>query len=152
MSNPSEPHGVRGRVGAYRLNYAEIWHLSKPSWPLVGPDFEERMASFAPQEDVKVVRVNYIPDTDDDPSESEASGDRGKWRRARRVLRAHDGASFNNWYSKLAFDEYRAGVLVLSAPNEFVARYIETHLSKSLVEAARATFADMTGLRVVKPI
>jgi len=29
--------GVRGRVGAYRLNYARIYELSRPVWAQVGP-------------------------------------------------------------------------------------------------------------------
>ncbi|MCP5074941.1 MAG: hypothetical protein GY947_16830 [Rhodobacteraceae bacterium] len=141
--------GVRGRVGAYRLNYVEIWRVSKPSWALVGPDFEERMASFVPQEEVKVVRVDFSPDAEEDAVATDMAGDRGKWRRARRVLRAQDSAAFNNWYGKLVFSEYCDGVLILSAPNDFVARYVETHLSRSLVDAARATFVDLSGLRIV---
>ena len=35
--------GVRGRVAAYRLNYAQIARLSGPCWPLVGPDYDARV-------------------------------------------------------------------------------------------------------------
>lgn len=51
--------GVRGRVGAYRLNYTEIWKQSEPLWKNVGPDFAERMAEFTPRDKVTVVKVDF---------------------------------------------------------------------------------------------
>lgn len=47
--------GVRGRVGSYRLCYAEIWKQSEFLWKNVGPDYVERMKELAPRESIKVV-------------------------------------------------------------------------------------------------
>ena len=51
--------GVRGRVGAYRLNYARIYALSRPLWACVGSDFEGRMIEVSGER--TVVTVNFQP-------------------------------------------------------------------------------------------
>ena len=51
--------GVRGRVGAYRLNYPEIYRMSEPYWDHVGPDFSERMVQTNPVKETKVVAVDF---------------------------------------------------------------------------------------------
>ncbi|WP_432816563.1 hypothetical protein [Sulfitobacter sp. JB4-11] len=49
--------GVRGRVGAYRLNYRRIYEMSRPHWIMVGPDFEDRMIEVSGER--TVVRVDF---------------------------------------------------------------------------------------------
>ena len=36
--------GCRGRVATYQLGHSRIEELTRDAWPLVGPDFEARMA------------------------------------------------------------------------------------------------------------
>ena len=113
--------GVRGRVGAYRLNYDEIYRCSRPLWTAVGPDFEERMATF-------------VPDVSTSVGDS-SSGGTGKWRHVLQRLKADNLALYTNWYSTLSLEGLEAGVLCVKAPNEFVARYVETHLAGEMVRA-----------------
>jgi len=138
--------GVRGRVGAYRLNYREIINLSQPSWENVGPDFVERMLTIYPQSDVKVVNVDFAAKKIE-PDKPE-TGERGIWRSIRGDLRKSDPSIFESWYGKLVFIAYTNGTLVLRAPNRFIARYIETHLDKPLMVAARTEFEGMHTLRI----
>lgn len=138
--------GVRGRVAAYRLNYREIINLSQPSWENVGPDFVERMLTIYPQSDVKVVNVDFAAKKIE-PDKSE-TGERGIWRSVRGDLRKSDPSIFESWYGKLVFIAYTNGTLVLRAPNRFIARYIETHLDKPLMVAARTEFEGMHTLRI----
>jgi len=139
-------HGVRGRVAAYRLNYREIVNLTEPHWALVGPDFVERMSTLYPRSAVKVVKVDFgkkpldcnIPMTED----------RTGWRKVRQFLRENDESIFQNWYSKLTFKSVTDSELILTAPNNFIAQYILTHLQSSLLLAAQEVLAKVDRIRI----
>lgn len=122
--------GVRGRVGAYRLNYPKIYEVSRPVWACIGSDFESRMSDIAGTK--TVVHVNFAPKTD--PLETSAD-QTGTWGAVRRRLKAQDEAMFESWFAKLVQDHLDDETLVLRAPNSFVARYIETHFARRLSEA-----------------
>jgi len=51
--------GVRGRVGAYRLNIPEIYRSTAELWGDVGPDFAERMSGSQPERPATVVKVDF---------------------------------------------------------------------------------------------
>ncbi|MCV3274040.1 DnaA N-terminal domain-containing protein [Roseobacter sinensis] len=132
--------GVRGRVGAYRLNYGEIARLSEPCWALVGPDFEARMqARYRPVE-TKVIKLEtYL--RDDPPAEVMPRGQ--PWDRVRAELAAGHPDLFQAWFAKLAFSSCERGDLRLKAPSSFVQRYVETHHMPVLLAAAEAEFGPL---------
>lgn len=124
--------GVRGRVGAYRLNYARIYELSRPVWAQVGADFEDRMIETSGEK--TVVRVDFQAPPPRLVAVPVEPG-QGGWAAVRHALRAQDVGVYENWFAKLAVDQLTDDTLVLRAPNSFVARYIETHFARRLAEA-----------------
>lgn len=134
--------GVRGRVAAYRLNSAEVFRLSAPVWDRVGPDFAERMDSFAQRtagpapEGPKVVRLP-VPAREASPSQS------GPWGRVRARLAKTEPMLERDWYSKLQFEGMTDGILTLTAPSAFIARYVETHHRGPLWGAAEIEFGHL---------
>jgi len=139
-------HGVRGRVAAYRLNYREIVNLSEPHWTLVGPDFVERMSTLYPRSAVKVVKVDFGKK----PPESNIplTGDRSGWRKTCQILRASDESVFQNWYNKLTFKSIVDNELILTAPNNFIAQYILTHLEGLLLLAAQESLPKVDRIKI----
>jgi len=135
--------GVKGRVGAYCLNYAQIWAQTEPMWNNAGPDFVERMRALAPREKLKVVQVDFenrvqIP--------TERSG---VWRDVARQLNQRDPNLYANWFSHLEFLSLEDGCIRLKAPSAFVGRYVETHLQKQLFETAQSVFPNVQRMVIV---
>ena len=137
---------ARGRVAVYGIEFGIIMKATETVWPLVGPDFVERMGGTFPQAEVKVVKVDF------GGPKAEAmqveGGDRGKWRAIREQLRTADPDQFRNWFENLDFVEFENGTMVLRAPSKFVASYIETHLSKPLLGQAKQVFRNIATVRV----
>lgn len=134
--------GVRGRVGAYRLNYPEIYRLSEPYWPCVGPDFDERMQSSQPAQSAKVVAVDFLTKDrlkEGRVSETGPEAETGTWRATCRRIKDLHPAQFESWIATLSFMGDDSHVVRLEAPTRFAARYIETHLQPILLEAIEAT-------------
>ena len=126
--------GVRGRVAAYRLNYAQLAQVSCGYWPDVGPDFEARMQDRAATGQSKVVKVDFTRAAA--PVLPVAAG---VWGRVLEDLATSDPANLQNWYMKLGWVSEQGGKVVLSAPSGFVAHFVQTHLTRQLVPAlARA--------------
>lgn len=123
---------ARGRVASYRLDLEGVRKFTADHWREVGPDFEARMPAAMPTPKGAVVHVAFgtVP--------AESDGD--PWSRVRRRLHAEDSALFENWFAKLKLKSNADGVVTLTAPSRFVARYLEAHLSGRLVTALRAEF------------
>lgn len=119
--------GVRGRVGAYALNFREIAKMSEGCWPLVGPDFEQRMRSRYRETEVKVVQMSAFAKTTGVP-EIEQTDRSGTWAHVLSELAAADPDRFEAWFGRLTFHKIEHGDLYLTAPTKFVQRYIETQL------------------------
>lgn len=84
--------GARGRVSTYVLNHGRIDELTRGAWPLVGPDFEARMAGQrAPEESPQDTTVVPFRAASDSASE---------WARARASLRQADRARARAWYDR----------------------------------------------------
>lgn len=126
--------GVRGRVGAYRLNQQRLAELSEPCWALVGPDFDHRMREKYAQRDVKVVQLNAYTPT---PVPNGVSALPGTWERAMAHLARSEPDQFKSWFSRLEFVGLDSGILTVKCPSTFVRRYIETHLTRPLLRAAQ---------------
>lgn len=123
--------GVRGRVGAYRLNQPRIADLSEPCWSTVGPDFEQRMRENYRKTEVKVVPLQNYRGADKPAPVTD-----GPWGRAMARLATEEPALFEAWFARLEFIDCENATLRLRTPGAFIQRYIETHLMRNLIEVA----------------
>ncbi len=134
--------GVRGRVAAYRLNYAQIARLSEPCWPLVGPDFDDRMKTrYQGNDPVKIVQLRDYAKTGEGAHDNNRPG---TWKRAMERLSQENADQFGAWFAQLKFVGFDQGILRLRAPSRFVQRYIETHLARPLVRAVEMELGPVT--------
>jgi len=136
--------GVRGRVAAYRLNYAELYRLSAPHWHEVGPDFSARMESSHPQaepQEQKIVRVDFRS-----RAEQPADLPQEPWARTLLRLSETEPGLHRSWFSALAFVSYDAGVLCLRAPSSFVGQYVMVHHLRPLQDMAQIEFPGLRRL------
>jgi len=131
--------GVRGRVAAYRLNYAEIYRLSEPVWQNVGSDFVSRMETQSPKSTEKVVHVQFGQER---PAAVEHEGQdlQDPWGRALRRLSESEALLFESWYRELKFVETQDQTITLRAPSKFIAQYIQSHHLKPLLGAIQLEF------------
>lgn len=139
--------GVRGRVGAYRLDFDAVAQASAAIWPEVGPDFEARAvahsvahgAASRPAE--TVVRVDFsargTPPAAPVPAPEGQGAAPGAWEAVAARLRAEHPEAWANWFARLRPVEGAPGQVVLEAPSGFVCRYVETHLGGVLAAAVR---------------
>lgn len=125
--------GVRGRVAAYRLNYARLSDRTRAIWPDVGPDYDARMQEMQGSADAKVVKVDFAAKT---PGPTDRLPPRDDlWGRVLHALSQTDPANVGNWYQKLDLVSVQPDRIVLRAPSGFVAQFIQTHLSRALISA-----------------
>ncbi|GLQ35819.1 hypothetical protein GCM10007939_21020 [Amylibacter marinus] len=138
--------GARGRVSTYGMCFDNLLETSRPHWPAIGPDFEERAATLLPSKapETTVVKVAFGTDG---PAPEEGPPETAPWRDLRAALRAQDSAIFEAWFARLEFVGYAEGELVVRAPSDFVARYIDTHLSRMLFECAQIYYSQLRALR-----
>ena len=120
--------GVRGKVAAYRLNQPAVAQLSAPDWPAVGPDFVARMGAAPPMAE-KVIRVDF-----------QAKSGTAPWDRTLARLAAAEPGLFQSWFNRLGFGAASQDTLILTAPNSFIAQYVQTHLVGQLLRTAAADF------------
>ena len=125
--------GVRGRVGAYRLDYSRLFDQSRDSWSAVGVDFEDRMQATTATRDAKVVKVDFGP-RPVTPVPDMPEGD-DLWPRVLRALAQSDPDNLRNWYMKLRLGTVQDGRVTVDAPSGFVASFVQTHLAAQLSEA-----------------
>ena len=135
---------ARGRVAVYSINFDAIGTATEGDWASVGPDFVERMGLTFVQGEVNVVKVDFGGAKPEQAAPLAA----GEWGRVQSHLRDTDPDIFRNWYGHLSFGNCSDGDLVLRAPNNFIARYIETHLDKPLLAAARGVFGKLDAVRI----
>jgi DNA-binding Lrp family transcriptional regulator len=126
--------GVRGRVAAYRLNYAEIYRLSEPVWANVGPDFEARMEAQSPKPESaeKIVKVDF-GQRRDTPQQNRNDA----WSKVLARLEESNAGLFHSWYASLQFEKFESGILTIRASSDFTAQYIQTHHLAPLLGAAQ---------------
>ena len=124
--------GVRGRVGAYRLNYERLYDQSRASWPAVGADFDERMQARVNAADAKIVKVDFArreAESDMPPPADDL------WGQVLHDLAAADPANLRNWYMKLTLQEVEGQKVTVKAPSGFVASFVQAHLAAQLAGA-----------------
>lgn len=138
--------GVRGRVGAYRLNQPRIAELSRECWALVGPDYEDRMRTRYRQTEVKVVQLQAYAEKAQDAG---VSAKPGTWEKAMAQLAREDPHRFEAWFSKLQFVGFDSGVLSVRCDSRFAQRYIEVHFLSVLLTAIEAELGPIDKLSFV---
>lgn len=127
--------GVRGRVGAYRLNYQKIISQSAPVWSAVGPDYAARMQGLPQAPASTVVKVDFAA-RGGTVAPAVLAGD-DLWSRVLGRLAQEDTANLTNWYMKLTLVSADGGVVQLKASSRFVASFVEMHLKTALTKAFR---------------
>ncbi|MEL6522356.1 MAG: DnaA N-terminal domain-containing protein [Pseudomonadota bacterium] len=130
--------GVRGRVGAYSLNYIEVARQSEPLWPMVGPDFVHRMQTH---HDGIVPKVIHLANFQKAASLSGAEP--GTWEKAMATIAQSHPEQFEAWFARLNFLSYENETLRLGAPSPFFQRYVETHLMTTLLKAVELEFGPV---------
>ncbi|MEY8120892.1 hypothetical protein AB9F26_22205, partial [Falsihalocynthiibacter sp. BN13B15] len=104
--------GVRGRVGAYRLNFETVKRLSDPLWESVGPDFQKRMETQPIGLRSKVVKVDFGGAKSQAPPEAlpqKDEGEKGTWLAVQHRLNGEDHTIYSSWYKHLSFSGYQEG-------------------------------------------
>lgn len=134
---------ARGRVASYRLRLDRILRETMPHWPAIGPDFAARMTGGAGEAAPDNV-VPLHPQTPDLPAP-----DGFGWAEAAAQLRAADAATFTAWFAPLRPFELDAGLLTLTAPSAFAARYVTQHHKTRLLAAVCAVNREVRDLAVV---
>ncbi|PZX17024.1 DnaA-like protein [Palleronia aestuarii] len=130
----------RGRVGAYRLDLSEIWHRSAQFWPLIGPDFTERMLAEHP-----VTAAENLQTPTPIPEEKTTS----PWGAVRDRLRRHDPAIYQHWIAPLDYVSDTGCCVTLRAPSRFMAHYVKTRLGPVLDAAIEAEIGPMRRVEIV---
>ena len=133
--------GARGRVAVHGIDLAVILADTRPQWPNIGPDFVDRLsgpqASTAPD--------NVIPFQTLTPPKVNA----GLWGRAMLELHRLSPLIVANWLAQAEALDLSEGVLTISAPNRFVARYIEANLTLQIEHVLRRLDPAVHRLAVV---
>ncbi|MTH76927.1 hypothetical protein [Paracoccus aestuariivivens] len=136
--------GVRGRVAAYRLNYAELYRLSAPHWSEVGPDFSARMQSGhiedKPAED-KVVRIDFRAKPE--------PADQMPFAITLHRLAGTEPELHRSWFSALSFVSFDGTLLCLKASSSFIGQYIAVHHLKPLQDTAQIEFPSLRRVIIV---
>ncbi len=140
--------GVRGRVAAYRLNYAEIYRLSKPVWQNVGSDFVSRMEMQIPKPSEKVVHVQFGQEKQLEVA-PERQDLQSPWGRALQRLSESEILLFKSWYRDLQLVETQDQTITLRAPSKFIAQYIQSHHLKPLLGAIQLEFGRIQKVRLI---
>lgn len=124
--------GVRGRVGAYRLNLLRVYEVSRDVWTAVGTDYAERMDGMLPTSGSSVVKVDFTKAVQDD---TPTVNDGTSWYAVSERLKTLYPEKHRNWFAPLRFVSDKDGRYTLAARSEFVVRYLETHFGAVMAEA-----------------
>lgn len=133
---------ARGRVAVHGLGLRRILEDTRVVWERVGPDLVQRLDGDAPAGE-KVIPFPQPEAAAADLPDPAVAGT--VWTEVAGLLRAEEPGRYRAWFAPL-HAEWRGQDLLLSAPSDFHARYIETHFL-SRIEAALARVAP--GARAV---
>lgn len=145
--------GVRGRVGAYKLNLMRVFDITRPTWEHVGPDFAERMNAMDQPKSNTVVPVDFSAGRSDQtpPSAAEVQlRGQGSWGTVSARLQVLYPDLHRTWFAQLRLRSEEGRAYVLRANSRFAAQYVETHLGRVLAQAVQAE-VGMRRVTVVGP-
>lgn len=114
---------ARGRVTLYGLGFERIMLDTRDVWPLIGPDFVERLSTQSPSES-ETAKVIPFPQAQFIPDDS-------LWGELSRKLHEEDPAIYRAWFAPLSH-ELTAQGLTLRSPGSFHATYLKTHLAQRI--------------------
>jgi DNA-binding MarR family transcriptional regulator len=135
--------GVRGRVTEHGINLDRIHEDTRISWENVGPDFEQRMnADEDAQTNVVPLRTGQIADAPD-------LSDGKEWSLAKAVLHRENPAIYTAWIEALSRSDRAGGRLTLTAPSQFHASYVLSHLKPRLLAACQDIDPSISELLVL---
>ncbi|WP_118134972.1 hypothetical protein [Oceanicella sp. SM1341] len=139
---------VRGRVTVYGLGIEAILAATRPAWEAVGPDLVERLTGAPETMAEEAPTVVPFPDRGAAVLRPEPPG---LWAEARARLAEIDPARSRAWYGRLTGAGQAGDLLMLQAPNGFVAGYVEAQLSAQILAVVRRLDPGITRLRVSAP-
>lgn len=137
-----ERTAARGRVAQHRIELGNLLTDTMPYWSAVGPDFVERMSGTS-----EPAPTNVIPLRNETASLPIEDGT--IWPQMAATLMAQDPAVYSAWFAALSVADCDDGILVLTAQNRFVARYVTTHFHTLLVMAAASVDRSIRHVKVV---
>lgn len=107
---------ARGRVAVYELDLKQIMLDTVEIWPVIGPDFQDRMQQ-EPAEDSNVVPFQAKPSLPPPNGED-------LWGQVQSILHGRDPELWASWFQHLHEAERAGGQVTLVAPSRFMADYI----------------------------
>ena len=134
--------GARGRVSSYGIDLNRMLDDTRPAWPLIGPDFIERLQ---PDERAGQGPSNVVPLRAVSPPAQGCS----IWAAAQASLHAEDAATYGAWFHALTDAGLEANSLTLAAPTRFHATYVDTNLKEKLLSALRRVDPSVRDVRIV---
>ncbi len=107
---------ARGRVAVYELDLKQIMLDTVEIWPVIGPDFQDRMQQ-EPAGDSNVVPFQAKPSLPPPNGED-------LWGQVQSILHGRDPELWASWFQHLHEAERAGGQVTLVAPSRFMADYI----------------------------
>lgn len=134
--------GARGRVTVYAADIEQILIDTREVWPIIGPDFVERMTPETPvaPEESKVVAFP-------NPAAPQAPED-DLWSGVSDILRNRHAHLYAAWFRLLAPLEREGGAVTLTAPSKFVADYVSAQLLPHLLAAYARCDGSVRQIRI----
>ncbi|WP_170605624.1 DnaA N-terminal domain-containing protein [Ruegeria arenilitoris] len=118
---------ARGRVAVYALDLRQILLDCSSAWPLIGPDFLDRM-STAPEPTTNVIPFQAKT------ASANANGD-DLWTQVQAFLHERDPELWSSWFQHLTEAKRAGGCVTLVAPSRFMADYISQKWTTRLLAA-----------------
>ena len=132
--------GVRGRVGAYRLDPAAVRARTAPAWPMAGAEFAARM-----EDELMPPPAVVAPE----PRRPALPAEGTLWPSLYPALAEAHPQRAAAWFSRLREAEFDGVRLVLRADTAFVAQYVSTHLIDDLRAEIRAALGGGSDVVVI---
>lgn len=137
--------GARGRVTVYELDLKQMMLDTRPAWPVIGPDFVDRMAGADPQEPAPA--GNVVPFQTPQPPPAPAGDD--VWSQVQAALHGRDPELWSSWFRHLSEAERAGGAVTLTAPSRFIADYVSAQWLGRLLAAYGRVDPSVRRVRVV---
>lgn len=130
---------ARGRVAVYELDLKQIMIDTAGIWPLIGADFQSRMAE-EPETETNIVPFGVRPPRPD-------ARDIDVWTQVQSILHGRDPELWASWFRHLTEAERAGGVVTLIAPSRFMAGYIAQKWSGRMLAAYSRVDPEVRSLR-----
>jgi len=131
---------ARGRVAVYELDLKQILLDTSAIWPVIGPDFQDRMQTEPEQQ------TNIIPfQTKPVPPQAESDD---IWAQVQSILHGRDPELWSSWFQHLTEAERAGGQVTLVAPSRFMADYIAQKWTARVLAAYGRVDPSVRTLRI----